>query len=71
MKATILLGLGLILSLSLSGLGLQSSKIDLPQADKDRINEEMQIKFDLRDSFKEKGNSGKYLRTHPLNREKS
>jgi hypothetical protein len=70
MKASILLGLGLLLNLSLSGLGLQSSKRDLPQSEIDRINEEMERKFELRDSFKEKGNSGKYLRTHPLIREK-
>lgn len=29
------------------------------------IEREMDIKFDLRDQFKEKGNSGKYLKIFP------
>lgn len=66
MKASFLLGIGLLLSLSLSGLGLQSSKKDLSETEMKRINEEMERRFELRDSFKEKGNSGKYLRIHSL-----
>lgn len=64
MKTSFFLTLGLLLSLSLNGLGLNSQEEELSQSEVIKINEEMNQRFLLRDSFKEKGNSRKYLRVH-------
>jgi hypothetical protein len=67
MRTSLFLSMGLLLCLSLSGVGLNANKSQLTDNDLKRINEEMNNRFMLRDTFKEKGNSGKYLKVHSNN----
>lgn len=67
MRTSIFLTLGLLLCLSLSGLGLYAQESKISTRDFESINEDMNKRFLLRDTFKEKGNSGKYLKLHSNN----